>query len=37
MDYRMHEGTYERFLVMVKWGTISVAILMVILYFLIIA
>jgi hypothetical protein len=36
MDYPMHERTYSGFLVFLKWGVISVAILMVVLYFLVI-
>ncbi|OKO69183.1 aa3-type cytochrome c oxidase subunit IV [Bradyrhizobium sp. NAS96.2] len=35
-DYVAHEQTYEGFLMLVKWGTISVAILLILMaYFLV--
>ncbi len=35
MDYAEHEGTYGRVMSMTKWGIISLAILVVLLYILI--
>ncbi|MGV8853201.1 MAG: aa3-type cytochrome c oxidase subunit IV [Devosia sp.] len=35
MDYAQHEATYDRFLAGAKWGVISLAAILVILYFLI--
>ncbi|SFZ83673.1 aa3 type cytochrome c oxidase subunit IV [Devosia enhydra] len=37
MDYPMIERTYSGFMVFLKWSIISVAVLLVVLYFLIIA
>ena len=37
MDYRMHRGTYERFLHLVKWFVIHMAVLLPALYFFIVA
>jgi|GEM_PF-6103892 len=34
-DVDVHENTYRRFLTVVKWACISVAILMVVLYFVV--
>lgn len=35
MDYEQHEATYNRFLGLVKWTIIGLAVAVVILYFLI--
>jgi hypothetical protein len=35
MDYAEHEKTYNGFLVGVKWSVLSIAVLMIILYFVI--
>jgi hypothetical protein len=36
MDYPAHESTYEGFITLVKWGTVSIAILLMLMaYFLV--
>jgi hypothetical protein len=37
MDYAEHERTYAGFMIFLKWSVISIAALLVILYFLILA
>ena len=33
MDYPAHEATYEGFITLVKWGTVSVALILILMAF----
>lgn len=33
MDYPAHEATYEGFIMLVKWGTVSVALILILMAF----